>query len=114
MTERRSAYRFHRDGRTPRFLLVQNRQTDSARGVDIGVVQRWVEFAYIVSTLRVTFSLYKRGVEDKIRLTLRWLSGEVYCHQPAPCTDNQTYLPGKSLGPCILLLPNSSNLSALP
>ena len=45
-TDKLASDLFDRNRRLPRLLFVQNRQTDGARGVHVGVEQGWREFAY--------------------------------------------------------------------
>jgi hypothetical protein len=39
------------DGRLPALLFIQDRQADGARGIDVGVEERWDEFAWTVSAI---------------------------------------------------------------
>lgn len=44
-----STHLLHRDTGFPRLFLIQDRQTDRAGGIDVGMEQGRVEFAWLVS-----------------------------------------------------------------
>lgn len=52
------------DGRLPALLFIQDRQADGARGIDVGVEERWDEFAWTLSAITPS----QRGMRTRTRI----------------------------------------------